>query len=219
MEFAGRHAAPLAQNRRLANRLLAAFTRETVIHLELRIARAHAAETRPDLAHLPPVQKLMVHIHQVFMHETVMTRHLTAKPPRAERRINRGGQRRKRHRLGARRIAGKHENQPSRLTARISAHAVRQFILAQIRHIDAGAGLVIGPAVVTAAQRAPFNNAGMQRHLTVRATIFQREYRAILRPHQHNRLAGEFGPDRGAGAQFARPRNRIPMVRVCADAA
>ena len=66
VELTGLRAAPLAQDGRFAQRLFAAFTRETVIHFDLARCCAHAAEARPHLPHLPAVQELMVHVHQVF---------------------------------------------------------------------------------------------------------------------------------------------------------
>ena len=79
--LAGR--AALAQDRGFAEWLLPALAGKGVIHLQPVIALAHAAETGAYLAHLPAVQELMVHVHQVLVHEAIMAGHFTAEPPGA----------------------------------------------------------------------------------------------------------------------------------------
>ena len=73
-------AAALAENRRLAERLPAAGAGETVFRFHPVLAAILAEQARPHLAHDPAVQELMVHVHQVLVHETVVAGDLAAEP-------------------------------------------------------------------------------------------------------------------------------------------
>ena len=202
-------AAALAQDRGLAQRLFPAFPREGVIDLHPVLALTQAAETGADLAHLPAVQELMVHVHQVLVHEAVVAGDFTAQAARLVGRVRRGPETRERHFGRPRGVAREHEDQAGRLVAGIAAHAVRQLALAQIRHVDAGAGAVVGPAVIAAADGAAIDHARIQRHLAVGAAVFQREDATIVLSgfggwaNQHDRLAGKGHAERLAGLEVA----------------
>ncbi len=77
--------------------------------------------------------------------------------------------------------------------------------------------------MIAATQRTAIDGALRQWHLTVRATVFQREQRTILRPHpgphQHDRFAREMRRVSPARLHLARPCDRIPVIRMRADLA
>ncbi|NYH15508.1 hypothetical protein GGD41_002736 [Paraburkholderia bryophila] len=148
-----------------------------------------------------------------------MAIHRTAETARLVLRVRDRAERRQRPFVGQRGIAWKHKDQAFHFAARISAHAIGQTILAEIRHVDALARAVVGPAVVTAANRFALHHALMQRHLPMRTTVFKRERLAALRTSQHDRLARERHTVRLAALHFMRPGERIPVVRVNTDAA
>ena len=137
------------------------------------------------------------------MHETVMAVHFPPEPPRAERGILRGTQRWEHGFRRAGRFAGVDEDQAARFAAGISSHAVRQFAFAQIGHVRAGAGAVVGPPVIATADRITVYHAIMQRHLPMRTPVLQRKHRAFARPHHHDRLPGEHGAQGFPGRDVA----------------
>ncbi len=73
--------------------------------------------------------------------------------------------------------------------------------------------------MIAAADRFAVDHARMQRHLPVRATILEREYRAGLRAHQHDRLPGKAHAMRLAALDLARPGQGIPVIGMDGDAA
>ena len=56
--------------------------------------------------------------------------------------------------------------------------------------------------------------AGMERHLAMRAAVLEREHRAGLGARQHDRIAGEGDADRLAAREISGARQRIPAVRI-----
>ena len=191
--------------------------RKTVVHFHPAIAETAAEKTRRDLAGGPAVQELVVHVHQVLVHEAVVALHELSKAPRLVSGVGCGAD--ARERFGGRRHAGPDENDAVTFEAGIGADAVRQFPLAEIGHVDAAAGRVIAPAMIAAADGAAVDGAFRERHLPVRAAILQRERRSVPRTYQYDRLARKTRREGLAGFQFARPRDRIPIIRMRADTA
>ena len=76
-----------AEDGGFAQRLFAAGAGEGVLHFQPGLAQAPAEIARADLAHLAAVQELMVHVHQVLVHEGVMAGDLAAEAAGFERRV------------------------------------------------------------------------------------------------------------------------------------
>ena len=121
----------------LAERRLLVGTRKTVIHFDPATAGAAAEIARRDLAGGPPVQELMVHVHQVLVHEGVVALHQFSEPARPVGGFGRGAD--AVGWIGRRRHARPYENDSVALEAGIAPHPVRQFALAEIGHVDAAA--------------------------------------------------------------------------------
>ncbi len=104
-------AALAAEDHPLAERHAAAGAGEGVVDLEPVLAHAAAEVARPDLPHLRPVQELMVHVHQVLVHERVVTADRLAEAPGLVAGIGDGPETRERH---LRRRGGRHRGRRTR---------------------------------------------------------------------------------------------------------
>jgi hypothetical protein len=76
------------------------------------------------------MEKLMVHVHQIFMHETVMRQDFTVELARLVPFVARRSERSWLSRLGKRRISGKHKEQAINLADWESSDSIRQASLA-----------------------------------------------------------------------------------------
>ena len=72
--------------------------------------------------------------------------------------------------------------------------------------------------MVVTLQLLAADDAQMQRHLTMRAAILEREHLATAAAVQNDRLPGEAATQGLTGRQFVRPGEWIPVVRVRAHA-
>ena len=171
-----------------------------------------------DAAHLFAVQELVVHVEQVLVHERVVGVDLAVELAGLVGLVRLGSEGGRQARLGQGRIAGEDEDQSVDLGAGIGLHPVRQVLAAQVGHVDALAGHVIGPAVVAALDGAALDHPVGQRHLAVGAAILQGEQLAVLAAHHGDGLAGETPRQHLAGLELFRPGDRIPEVRMAIDA-
>ena len=151
---------------------------ETVIELDPVAASAASKIARCHLARRPPMQELMVHIHQVFMHEGVMTAHDFPETAGLIRSVVGRAQsvRRRRGRPRAR----PHEYHPVAFVTWIRAYAVWQLSFSKIRNINAPARCIVAPAVIATAHGAAINDALRQGHLPMGAAVFQGKSRPFL---------------------------------------
>ena len=108
-----------AEHERFAHRLLAFHPRERVVDLDPVVAAAPAPPPRAHLPHLLAMQELMVHVHQVLVHERVVALDLAAEAARLVCAVVRRFERGERPGVGERRVTREHEDQPVRFAARI----------------------------------------------------------------------------------------------------
>jgi hypothetical protein len=59
----------------------------------------------------------------------------------------------------------------------------------------------------------------MERHLAMNATVLEREYPAVFRPCDYNRLAREAHSEHVAPFELVNVRDRIPKVWINTDLA
>ncbi len=156
----------------------------------------------------------MVHVEQVLVHERVVRRDLAVEfaglvaAVAAERRARWAAI------VGEGAVAGKDEDQAIDLMGRIGFDAVGQAVAAEIGDVDAPAGLVIGPAVIAAAQGAVLDDAPAERDLAVRAAILQREDRGHPRVRATTIGSPAKRPsEASAGLQLAGPGDRVTNGR------
>src|SRR5580658_2631496 len=202
-----------------ADGLLALGTLEAVLDLRPRLAVVTPDAVSADRAHLLAMHELVVHVEEVLVHEGVVAGHFAVQPAglvvlapgRAEAR----GQAARRERAFAR----EHEDDPVDFAHWIALHAVRQPLLAEVRHAHARAAAVVGPAVVVTLELIAHYHAEVQRYLAVSAAVLERKHATLCAAVQDDRLAGKAPAERLAGQQLMRPGDRVPIVRVCADAA
>ncbi len=72
--------------------------------------------------------------------------------------------------------------------------------------------------MVVALQLVAVDDAEMQRHLAMRATVLEREDRAARTAPDDDRLTGEAAAERLPDLQLVGPRDRVPVVGMRADA-
>jgi hypothetical protein len=102
---------------------------------------------------------------------------------------------------------------------RIAAHAIGQPLAAEIRNIYALPGAVVSPTVIAASQSVAGNRPQMQRNLPVRAPVLQRKHTSACPAIKYNRVAREPNAARRSSFQVVGPRDGIPVIRMCSDAA
>ena len=117
------------------------------------------------------------------------------------------------------RRAGKDKNESILFLRRIGTHAIGKPGAAQIGHIHAGAGAVIAPAMIAAAQGIALHRAQMQRDLAMGTAVFQGKDAAALAAIQRNRGTGEFAADDVSRLDLIGPCQWIPVIGMQADAA
>ena len=205
----------LSEDELLSERLTTSGAREGVVRLHPAVTVAQVEEDGLDAPHETAVQELMVHIHQVLVHEGVVAADLAIEVAGLVMGIGMGRHVGKRSGLQLGGVAGVDEHQAVGFAARVAAHAVGQrLVLVEVRDVDARSGRVVGPPVVAALDLRSGHHPSVQGDLPVRAAIFQCEHLARLGAHQHDRLARERHRQRLAATDRLRPRQRIPVVRV-----
>ena len=199
----------------LTQRLPAGGAFERVIGFHPGLALPHAEKQCLDPAHQAPVQELMVHIHQILVHESVMAVDAAFEIACLVVWIGRRRHVGKRHDMRPIRVTRKHEHEPIGFARRVAAHAVRFHRAGvEIRNADALAVGAVFPAVIATADRACRDNADMQRHLAVGAAVFESEQLAVFASHDDDRLAGKARSVGLAGFDVARARYRIPEIGI-----
>ena len=110
--------------------------------------------------HQTAVHELMIHVHQVFVHERPVTGDGTIQRARL---VGCAGESRQLWKLletGGRYVAGINKNQAVRFSDRKRTHAIGPRLLTiQIRHADAGTTSIISPAVVVTQKLVSTNHA------------------------------------------------------------
>lgn len=101
----------LAKNQSFSQRLVATLTGKAVPGFLKVLALVLPHEAGRDGPHLPPMQELMVHVHQVFMHEGVVAFQTRMETAGLEFRIFNLRDIRHRHAVRQSRVSGEHKNQ------------------------------------------------------------------------------------------------------------
>jgi hypothetical protein len=171
-----------------------------------------------DRAHLLAVQELVVHVEQVFVHESIVGRHLAVELPGLVGFVRFRPERRRKPGCRQGRIARKYEDQAIDLPARVRLDPVREPLAPQVGHVDTVTFGVVGPAMIAALHRAPLHHAVGQWHLTVSAAILEREQLAVLAADHRDRLAGVAARDHGPGLDLFRPGDRVPKIGMAVGA-
>ena len=207
------------EDRGLAERLPPPGPRERILRLDPIRPPLLPHEARLDLPHLLAVQELMIHVHQVLVHEAVVAPHFAPEPPRLEPRDRRPN-----------RASGTPPSPPApgRPGTRRSAPPPHGTDKPAPRS-------AASPCPDTAPRRRPRPNCTSTRdtrsvsrprpptpcsaapagaHSDPRAHT-----PAVLRPHQHDRLPRPPHRQRLPRLQLRRPSHRIPMIRMRPDPA
>ena len=166
------------------------------------------------------MQDLMVHVHQVLVHESVVTPDFSVEQHRLVFLRVEPGQIGERRLLRERGIAGEHEDQPVRLVARVGAHGAARRVgaLDQIGNARDRTGRVVPPRVIAALDLLAADDPLAERELPVRAAIFQREHSIRVRPDEDDRVAREGDAQRLVSLQLPGPGQRVPVVGIAGDA-
>src|SRR5579871_5628314 len=154
-----------------AERLLRVRAREGVVELHPAITIALAEIARRHLSGGAAMKKLMVHVHQVFMHERVVTIDDLAEASGLVAFVRHGAETGRRRR--GRQTARPDEDDAITFAGRIGPYAIGQLSLTDIRNVTL-ARRVVTPAVIAAMDTAILHRAFGQRHLAMRAAVFQR---------------------------------------------
>lgn len=215
-----RPALGLADDDLLAKGLAPREPREAVARLHEPVSDARLDQPRADLPHQPPVQELMVHVHQVLVHERVVAADAPIEDPQAVIRIVvfwDVWQGRCRRLLW---IAAENPNETAGLARGIGAHPVQPRAgLVKVGKADATTGAVIGPAVIIALQPLPLHHARVQRHLAVGATVLQRKDLARTPAHEHDGRPRQPRSRRALRLHGAGALHRHPVIEVETDPA
>ncbi len=161
------------------------------------------------------MQELMVHVHQVLVHERVVARDLAIQHPNLEAAVAVVGQLRHRSDLSKFLVAWEDEHEPVRLTACVATYSIGQRpVPVQVRNAHARTGAVVGPTVIPTLQPLVLHDAHAQWHLTVGTPVLEGVRLARLRSHQH-----DLGPRERHGEGLARleitgPGDGVPEAWV-----
>ena len=169
---------------------------------------------RADRAHVLAMHELMVHVEEILVHEGVVAGHLAIEPPRLVIAALRGAERAGQAPLRQCRVARENEDQPVHLADGIGAHPIRHALPAEVWHIDAFAAAVVRPAVVVALQAISLHYAEVQRHLAVRAAIFERDYPSARATKERDGVAREPPSQYLSGLELIGPSQGIPIVGI-----
>ena len=114
-----------AEDDAFAQGLAAALAGEGVVDLEPILAHAAAEVAGLDGTHVGAVEELMVHVHQVLVHEAVMAADRAAEPPGFVVGVGDAAEAGQRVGFGARGVTGEDEDEAALFLAGVGADAVR----------------------------------------------------------------------------------------------
>ena len=213
-----RAAAQAADDDGFAERRLFVGTRKAVIDFHPARTGAAFEIARHHLARGAAVQELMVHVHQVLVHETVVAGDVLAESPRLVGGVSRCADPRQRGGGGG--CAGPHEDQARRARNRDSGGHRSAACLCRDRERRRRR-----PTRRSASHDSRSGWCSHRRFLSTaapagaRSGLPARRQAPVSGPHQHDRLARELRGIGLAGLYFARPCDRIPVIRMRADIA
>jgi hypothetical protein len=161
------------------------------------------------------MEKLMVHVHQVLVHEGKVAPHEAIKITDFVCRIGGTWDLWENGRFKFIHVAWIDKNQAVSLAAGIAPHVIgAKTAFLQVRDTDAFARPIEFPAVIGAFDTVVLNDAKVQWNLPMRAAVFQGKYLALPGTDQQDWLTGKGYSMAFALGHFFGPGNGIPEIRI-----
>ncbi len=173
-----------------------------------------------DAAHEAAMEKLMVHVHQVFVHEREMTFHEAIKVAGLVSWIAGGSDFRKGGGVEFLRVTWIDKDEAVGFAAGERPHVIgAQAAFLKVGNADAFAGVVVFPAVVGALDAVVLNDSKVERDLAMGTTILKSEYVSGLCAQENDEFASESDRMRFRDFDVATAGEREPKVRIDAGLA